>query len=436
MDPLKSRLVSTAALLMFTWSCGAQTLVEAVKATLVFSPIIKTDESNLEAAQELKAQARSGYLPTVDLLLGVGQERSDNTTTRANGWLGETITRQERSLQVTQMLYDGFFTRNRVKEQNFVVQATAQRLFSTRENVSLRAATAYLEILRREQMVTLARENLQQHEDTLKKIEERFESGVGTKVDVVQTLGRRAQSKSNLLLSEKDLLNGRAEYFHVVGVNPYDLSLPSRPQELPITVEEAIASAFDKNPRVRAVESDLEAARALRKQINSAFQPRFDLVVGATRNDDTDGSPGANDDETAVVRMSYNLFRGGADRARAREADARIAAAEQAIVDLKQTLTQDVTILWNELEDLNLRMEYLQAHVTSTEEVLEVYKEQLALGKRTLLDLLDIQNELFRARSAYMIAEFGLRLAEYRILASSGTFLQSLGITSPQEEVR
>jgi len=78
----------------------------------------------------------------------------------------------------------------------------------------------------------------------------------------------------------------------------------------------------------------------------------------------------------------------------------------------------------------------LQAHVTSTEEVLEVYKEQLALGKRTLLDLLDIQNELFRARSAYMIAEFGLRLAEYRILASSGTFLQSLGITSPEEEAR
>ncbi|MEL0008070.1 MAG: TolC family protein, partial [Luminiphilus sp.] len=93
----------------------AQTLVEAINATLVFSPIIKTDESNLEAAQELQKQARSGYLPSVDLLLGVGQERSDNTTTRANGWLGETITRQERSLQVTQMLYDGFFTRNRVK---------------------------------------------------------------------------------------------------------------------------------------------------------------------------------------------------------------------------------------------------------------------------------------------------------------------------------
>ncbi|NDG94186.1 MAG: hypothetical protein EBY55_13740, partial [Gammaproteobacteria bacterium] len=255
------------------------------------------------------------------------------------------------------------------------------------------------------------------------------------KVDVVQTLGRRAQSKSNLLLSEKELLNGRAEYFQVVGVNPANLSLPSRPSELPVTVEEAISLAFANNPRLQAVESDLQAARALRKQISSAFQPRFDLVVGATRNDDTDGSPGANDDETAVIRMSYNLFRGGADRARAREADARIIAAEQSVTDVKQTLTQDVTILWNELEDLNLRMEYLQAHVTSTEEVLEVYKEQLALGKRTLLDLLDIQNELFRARSAYITAEFGLRLAEYRLLAANGQFLRSLGITSPQEGV-
>ena len=414
-------------------TASAQTLVEAVEATLDFSPIVKLDESNLAAAKELRAQAKSGYLPSVDLLLGVGQERSDNTTTRANGLLNEPVTRQERSLQISQMLYDGSFTRNRVREQGYVVDASSQRLFSTQENISLRAATAYLEMLRREQMVGLARTNLEQHEDTLGKIEERFESGVGTKVDVVQTLGRRAQSKSNLLLSEKELLNGRAEYFQVVGVNPAGLSLPSRPSGLPVTVEEAISLAFANNPGLQAAESDLQAARALRKQISSAFQPRFDLVVGATRNDDTDGSPGANDDETAVIRMSYNLFRGGADRARAREADARIIAAEQSVVDLKQTLTQNVTILWNELEDLNLRMEYLQAHVTSTEEVLEVYKEQLALGKRTLLDLLDIQNELFRARSAYITAEFGLRLAEYRLLAVNGQFLRSLGVSTSQE---
>ena len=92
-------------------TASAQTLVEAVEATLDFSPIVKLDESNLAAAKELRAQAKSGYLPSVDLLLGVGQERSDNTTTRANGLLNEPVTRQERSLQISQMLYDGSFTR-------------------------------------------------------------------------------------------------------------------------------------------------------------------------------------------------------------------------------------------------------------------------------------------------------------------------------------
>ena len=194
-------LVITVMLCGSVSTSYAQTLIEAVEATLDFSPIVKLDESNLIAAKEVRAQAKSGYLPSVDLLLGVGQERSDNTTTRANGLLNEPVTRQERSLQISQMLYDGFFTRNRVREQSYVVDASSQRLFSTQENISLRAATAYLEMLRREQMVGLARTNLEQHEDTLEKIEERFESGVGTKVDVVQTLGRRAQSKSNLLLS-------------------------------------------------------------------------------------------------------------------------------------------------------------------------------------------------------------------------------------------
>jgi adhesin transport system outer membrane protein len=89
-----------------------------------------------------------------------------------------------------------------------------------------------------------------------------------------------------------------------------------------------------------------------------------------------------------------------------------------------------VSLLWNDIEDLGLRLEYLQVHVTATEEVLEVYLEQLAIGKRTLLDVLDIQNELFRARSGLVSAEFQLRIAEFRLLATGGQFLESLGLSA------
>ena len=415
-------------LLVLSSLCSGQTVVEAIEQTLLTNPNIQSSAFNVDAADALRRQAVAGYLPSIDLVLARGLEKSGNTTTRATGDDGRRFDRFERSLTLNQMLYDGFSTANFVKQQNSVLSATTERLSTTLENTALRAAQAYLEVLRRDQIVALSESNLAQHDETLAKIEERFESGVGTKVDVVQTKGRRAQSKSSVLLSKKDAQNGRVEFYRVVGESPRDLALPVRSKGLPETLEQAVQIAFRSNPQVKAGQHDLAASQSARKQILGGYYPRIDLALGATRNDDMDGSPGANDDETAVIKMSYNLYRGGADRAKMKEAVARINAAEQALVSLRRSITQDVSILWNDLEDLSIRIEYLQVHVTSTEEVLEVYLEQLAIGKRTLLDVLDIQNELFRARSGLVSAEFQLRLAEFRLLATGGQFLASMGL--------
>ena len=420
----------TPFLLSFSALSSGQTLVEAIEQTLLTNPNIQASAYNVDAAGALRRQAVAGYLPSIDLVLARGLEKSDNTTTRATGDVSRNFNRFERSITLNQMLYDGFSTAAFVNQQNAILAATTQRLATTRENTALRSAQAYLEVLRRDQVVALSQVNLVQHEETLQKIEERFESGVGTKVDVVQTKGRRAQSKSSVLVSEKDAQNGRVEFYRVIGESPRALSLPVRPKGLPETLEQAVQTAFRNSPQVKAAQFDLEASQSARKQILGGYHPRVDLALGATRNDDMDGSPGANDDETAVIKMSYNLYRGGADRAKMKEAIARINAAEQALISLRRSITQDVSILWNDLEDLSVRIEYLQLHVTSTEEVLEVYLEQLSIGKRSLLDVLDIQNELFRARSGLVSAEFQLRLAEYRLLATGGQFLTSMGFTN------
>ena len=420
----------TPFLLSFSALSSGQTLVEAIEQTLLTNPNIQASAYNVDAAGALRRQAVAGYLPSIDLVLARGLEKSDNTTTRATGDVSRNFNRFERSITLNQMLYDGFSTAAFVNQQNAILAATTQRLATTRENTALRSAQAYLEVLRRDQVVALSQVNLVQHEETLQKIEERFESGVGTKVDVVQTKGRRAQSKSSVLLSEKDAQNGRVEFYRVIGESPRALSLPVRPKGLPETLEQAVQTAFRNSPQVKAAQFDIEASQSARKQILGGYHPRVDLALGATRNDDMDGSPGANDDETAVIKMSYNLYRGGADRAKMKEAIARINAAEQALISLRRSITQDVSILWNDLEDLSVRIEYLQLHVTSTEEVLEVYLEQLSIGKRSLLDVLDIQNELFRARSGLVSAEFQLRLAEYRLLATGGQFLTSMGFAN------
>lgn len=428
------RWLQTVGLLLlavpsFSW---AQTLEETIRATLRTNPDVLASKYTVDAAEQLKNQARGGYFPSVDLVLAGGYENSNNTTTRALGEDDLDLTRAERGIRVTQLLYDGASTRNFVRQQSALVDAAMARLAGTQENVSLRAIQVYLEVLRRNEIVKLAEANLAHHDETLDKITERFESGVGTKVDVVQTRGRRAQAKSNVLLSQREAKNGVAEFFRVVGEYPEELMIPAAVTQLPETLEEALELAMMNNPGIDAVESDLAAAEAARKGARGAFLPRFDLELGATRNDDMDGSEGPNDDETALVRMTYNLYRGGSDRARLNEAEAREFAAREGLRGTQRAVEEDVTLIWNELQDILVRLEYLEAHVKSTEEVLDVYQEQLTLGKRTLLDLLDVQNELLRAQIAKTTGDYIALLARYRVLAGTGQLLDTLQI-QPEE---
>jgi len=119
---------------------------------------------------------------------------------------------------------------------------------------------------------------------------------------------------------------------------------------------------------------------------------------------------------------------GGADRARLNEAEAREFASREILNSTRRLVEEDVTLIWNELQDILMRQEFLAAHVNATEEVLVVYREQLNLGKRTLLDLLDVQNELLRAKIAKVSGDYVALLARYRVLASTGQLLETLNI--------
>lgn len=422
------------ALALTTVQAGAMTLREAVETTIRTNPNVLASGYNVEAVEDVVRQAKSRYLPSVDLILAGGEEVSNNPTTRAASVDELRLTRAERSLRVTQMLYDGFATQGNVRQQRSLLDAAVSRLAGQQNTSGLRAVEVYLEVLRRREVVELSQRNLDQHLSTLSKIQERFDSGVGTRVDVVQTEGRRAQSQSNLLLASRDARNGEAQFVRVVGEMPNNLEMPDAIDGLPATLEAALEIAVRNNPRLLAAQADLDAAESAQKVARAAWHPRFDLELGATRNDDTDGSIGANDDETAVIRMTYNLYRGGADRARIKETESRAFAARENLRAVRRAVTEDVTVVWNELEDIRVRLEYLESYVKATEEVLDVYNEQLSLGKRTLLDLLDVQNELLRARVGYTTGQFTLQLARYRVLASLGRLLDTMNIEVSSDE--
>ena len=415
-------------LLIVSHSALAQSLTEVIELTLKSNPAIQSSSQTVKAAAAMKRQAIAGYLPVIDLTMASGTESSNNTTTRTMGAMDDRLTRTERRISITQLLYDGSSTSNLVKQQVSVLEATEARLARHRESTSLLAVQAYVELVRLDRIVELAQDNLLFHIDTLNKINTRFETGVGTKVDVVQARGRKAQSESNLHLSKNNAMNARARFFNVVGENAQDLAMPEEAIELPSTLQEAIQLAYGSNQKILAAEADVAAANAANERTQASFKPRLNLKLGATRNDNIDGVMGANDDETAVVEMSYNLYRGGADRAKKNEAQAREFASRETLRSVKNQVVEEVTVYWNDKEDIQGRLTFLKTHVDATEEVLEVYKEQLTLGKRSLLDVLDVQNELLRAQASFLSGETNLRLAQYRLLTSTSSLLSHFGL--------
>ncbi len=157
------------------------------------------------------------------------------------------------------------------------------------------------------------------------------------------------------------------------------------------------------------------------------------MELGITDNKNLDGIAGENDDMSAMLRMRYNLFRGGADRARRQETAERMGAAKESIRRAQRIIEEDVLLSWNGLLTIRARLDYLSGHLESTKEVVSSYKEQFKLGQRSLLDVLDSENELFNARASLLSAQYAEIFSLLKVLGSMGLLLDTLGIERPKE---
>lgn len=409
-----------------------QSLKDAVEQTLQTSPDILMDARYRQSTDEAVKNARGGYLPKVDLLLGTGREWSKNSST-APGDL--SLTRREGTLTLTQMLFDGFGVSSEVERNRARVESAANKVAGTSEQVGLQAVEAYLEILRQHELVELTKQNLTVHERTYDQIKIRSESGIGRKADLEQISARLALAKANLTAAETNLRDAQTNFLRVVGANPVNLSKPDAPDHgvLPKTLEETVQLAFDNNPTLKSAMADVEAAEAQNKAAKSLLYPRFDLELGAGQNKNLDGVRGENDERYAMLRMRYNLFRGGSDTARVNETAHLSSQAREIMHRTQRQLEQSTRLSWNAMVSARERLPLLKQHADSSAATRDAYTKQFGIGQRTLLDLLDSENEHFTASSNHVTGQYVELFAQYRVLADMGQLLNALGV-KPIEE--
>jgi outer membrane protein, adhesin transport system len=442
--PARGRIFANVIVLSVVASGGAlaETLEETIEAALRTNPDIGVVQADRKAIDQELRQARALYMPSIDLRAAAGPEYSNSVTTRnrvtraPGSDASTTLMRWESQLTLTQMLFDGFATQSEVDRQLGRVSSAAYRVAEAAEFIALDAVEVHLNVLRNQALVELARENLEQHRRLLGQVEELEREGGGSIADVHQAQARVAAADSALATAVGNLEDARALYLSVVG-SPADMLTDSVAplHALPESPEAAATQAFVESPTVRIANADIEVAKAELEGSRSGYYPSLDLELGTSANDNIDGLKGSAIDAQALLVMRYNLFRGGGDIAREREAFQRINEAREALRQAQRTSEEQARVGYNALVTAQARLASLRDRVTAQRETRDTYAQQFDLGQRSLLDLLDAENELFGARSDLTTAEYTEMFAVYRVLAVTGDLLATLDIDAPKEAI-
>ncbi|GAB4342838.1 MAG: TolC family outer membrane protein [Desulfobulbaceae bacterium] len=419
---------SLFGMLAASGAARSETLQEAVQNTMETHPEIRSIVYNRLARDQEVRQARAGYFPELGLNAWAGIREYDDP-------VDESLDPWQFTLSLRQNVFRGFQDVGEVDRQKARVRSQAYVIQSAAENTALEAVRAYLEVLRKQEFVELAKENLKLHERIADQIRLRSESGVDRKADMNQVESRLALARSNLVVTETNLVDAKTTYQKVVGSLPGDLVKPDVPAEaIPATLEEAQQKALEGHPTLKQAEEDLVARHAQDEVAEAPFWPIVDIEVDKSWSEELEAGLNTDTEElTALLRVRYNFFRGWRDRARKVETTYLVSEAREVRNNSHRQLIELVRLSWMAYQAASDREQYLQDRVRSSSETAESYSKQWNIGKRTLLDVLDAEAERIEARKELIDSQYDGLFAQYRILNAMGNLVHTLGLRWPEE---
>jgi outer membrane protein, adhesin transport system len=430
------RMTLLAAAALWYGTASAQTAaVPAVDA--VRNAAQKAITANPEVAQRLNALrasnaavdvARGGLRPRVDLEASGGRTQDRITTRNPEG---ESLNRAGVALSVNQVLWDANLIRSDIERAGHDQRARWFEFLDVTEVTALEAVRAHHDVTRQRALVALAEDNYVQHKYAASQIESRTRAGVGRGVDFEQAKARLALAESNLTTELANLHDVTARYARIVGELPPQRVAKAAPSNsgLPASAGEAGTMAVQNSAAISAAIENLRGARSTTKgREGQLWQPRVEGRVRAGTGRNFDGVPDQKRDISAEVVLNWNLYNGGSDQARVRQAVDTVNQASDIRDKTCRDTRQQAAIAFNDTRKFAETLLSLDRNVLAIEKARDAYRQQFDIGQRSLLDLLNAENEVFTARRAYTNAEHDLLIAQARTLAWSQRLTSQLGL--------
>ena len=406
-------------------------LEQTVEQAISHNPEIGARFHDLQSALEDKSIAQAGFLPDINAAGWVGKEWSAGSSSQgSSSW-----NRNGYVLELNQLLYNGFQTRNRVLQLGLESLSGYYELLATIDNVAYEAAAAHLDVLRYRELEELAQENYTMHLRTQENLQERHQSGVGRGVDLEQARGRLALAQTNLMVEAGNYNDVMQRYQRLTGIAVPEFLEASTSQEAYLPVDPKNFTAYlRQNPSLLSKQALTQAAKAGVDVAKGNFSPKIELK--ASTGKDNQRLDNRNDvrSTNAELRATINLYRGGADRARLRQTAAQNYAAQDVRNYTCRNIQQELNVAWNGVVRLREQLPFLEEHELTTSRVKVAYLQQFQIGERSLLDLLDTENELFEARRALVNARYNLHQSELKWLMYSHQLLPALNLAQPHQE--
>jgi outer membrane protein/adhesin transport system outer membrane protein len=388
------------------------TLNDALAEAYRKNPDLEAVRAELRSVDENYVQALAGFKPSLD---GVADYTSTHRPT------GSTDPKSL-SLAVTQPLYNGGSTMAGVDQAESTIKAGRAKLKVTEQQVLLNAVTAYMNLLRDQQIVELDLNNEKVLARHLEAARERFKLGSVTKTDVSQAQSRYDRAVADRITVEGNMKKSRAAFEQVIGLPPEHLQKPVFTMNLPRTEDEAIMQGLDRNPAITLAKYNEAAAKATTRSLEGANLPQVALTGSVARiyNPADTGTLSSENAKAVEVRATIPLYAGGSITSKIRQSRQTENQFRMQAQSADRVVREAVVQAWEGLAAANAESQALKSQIESEKLALEGVHVEMNYGTRTTLDLLDAQQEYLVAQVSYVGAETDRIIAAYALLSATG----------------